>query len=405
MRHALEAVGSVRPQLVSVQVAEQAIPRMRDGVVFHAGPPIEPSQMCEPMRAAIAVGLKLEGVVVELREALRLLDAGEIELIPNHDAGCVGPMAGILTSSMPVWTVASRGGSAHAWSSLNEGSGAVLRYGADTPEVADRLRWMRDDLAPGLTRALDACGPVDLLELMADALAAGDELHHRTHAATRLLTQRLAPELASPHARFLAENHQTFLNVAMAASKLCLDAAPQIEGCALVTAIARNGVQVGVRLAGTGDRWFTGPAPLPDPVTLHPGFAPSDMCRDLGDSAIVEAYGLGAIAVSAAPSVGPSVGLPASGAIDRTDQLRPIFAGHHPDLEIPGHDGPRPAALGLDAHAIVELEIVPPIHTGIAHRKAGIGQIGGGVSRPPLEAFRAALDALVPMHNPPTKEL
>lgn len=386
---AAAALGAARPLLVDVVAAGHVVAHLAAGGACHAGPPIAPSAMCGPMRRALAVALALEGVGGSPEAALALVDEGAVELLPNHDCGGVAPMCGVVTASMPVLVARDAATGASAWCPLNEGSGRVLRYGADGEQVVARLRWMRDVLAPELARALQARGPLDLLELTARSLERGDEAHHRTRAGTGLLADALAPLEPSVDA-FVRGNDQFFLNVAMVLAKLALVCAEGVAGSALVTALARNGVEVGVRLSGTGERWFTGPAALPEPAALEPGFEPGDMQADLGDSAIVEAYGLGALAISAAPLVAPSVGLDAATIDARMALQRTIAAGEHPSLRLP--DGR--AILGVDARAVVRTGTVPPIHTGIAHRSPGVGQIGGGVTLPPLQAFAAAVRAL-----------
>ena len=387
---AVERLAAARPLLVDVLPAREVVPRLAAGGVSHAGPPIASTDMCAPMRAALGTALAIEGIAPDPAAALELADAGALDLIPNHDIGGVGPMSGVVTGSMPVLIGLDEATGTRAWCPLNEGSGKVLRYGADDDEVVERLRWMRDVLGPALERALDRTGPVDLLELQRRALLEGDECHHRTYAGTDLLLAALAAELPTEAADFIAGNHQFFLNVAMVAAKVATAAAAGVPGSALVTVVARNGVEVGVQLSGTGDAWFTGPAALPDPARLEPGYGPDDMQRDLGDSAIVEVYGLGALAIEASPLSAASVGLDAADAPAITARLRQIGAAEHPEL---GWGGER-AILGVDARAVVATGIVPPIHTGIAHRMPGIGQIGGGVTLPPLPAFHAAVGAL-----------
>jgi hypothetical protein len=309
--------------------------------------------------------------------------------MPNHDCGGVGPMSGVVTGSMPVLVARDEASGATAWCPLNEGSGKVLRYGADDDEVVSRLIWMRDVLAPELSRALAAHGPLELLELHARSLAKGDECHHRTDAGTQLIAEALAP-LSSEVDAFVRSNSQFFLNVAMVFAKLALVCADGVEGSSLVTVVARNGVEVGVKLSGTGSQWFVGPAALPDPAALYEGHTLDEMNPDLGDSAIIEVYGLGALAIGASPLSAPSVGLDPATIGERMASLRTIAAAEHPALALP--DGP--AILGVDARAVVQHGIVPPIHTGIAHRRPGVGQIGGGVTLPPLTAFAAAVAAL-----------
>jgi hypothetical protein len=389
-RDAVARLAAARPRLVDVVPAATVSAHHAAGGVTHAGPPIEPARMCAPMRAALGSALWLEGVAGSPAEALVLADDGQIPLLPNHDAGGVGPMAGVVTASMPVLLARDEATGKAAWCPLNEGSGAVLRYGADGPEVLDRLRWMRDALAPALREALDAGGPLDLLDLCARSLLLGDEAHHRTECGTALTLATLG-ELPGEVRAFIAGNGQFFLNLAMVFAKLALDCAADVPGSPVLTAIARNGVEVGIRVSGTGDAWFTGPAALPDPAKLFGGYAPQDMNPDLGDSAIVETYGLGALAVAASPEAAVSVGLdPAQiGAIDA--RLRQIAAGESDVLRFP--DG-RASILGVDARAVARTRIAPPVHTGIAHRRPGVGQIGGGVTHPPLSAFDAAVAAL-----------
>lgn len=392
---AVERLADARPLLVDVVPAREIVPHLAAGGACHAGPPIASQDMCAPMRAALGVALAMEGVASTPAAALALADAGEIPLLPNHDCGGVAPMSGVVTGSMPVLVAVDRASMTRAWCPLNEGSGRVLRYGADGPDVVERLDWMHRVLGRSLARALARTGPIDLIALQRRALLAGDELHHHTHHATRLLHGALAAHLPPRVSAFILGNHQFALNVAMVSAKVALEAAAGVDDAPLVTVVARNGVEVGVKLSGTGDRWFTGPAAAPDPARLEPGYGPADMQRDLGDSAIVEVYGLGALAVEAAPEAAPSVGLDPAAAPAIQARLRRIAAADHPALGWLTPTGERvPAILGVDATAVVRERIVPPIHTGIAHREPGVGQIGGGITLPPIEAFDAAVAEL-----------
>jgi len=390
---AVAALAAAAPQLVTVRPAGEVVPELAAGGVSHAGPPIEPAAMCAPMRRALGVALTLEGRAASADEALALLEAGEIPLHPNHDLGGVGPMSGAVTASMPVLVARDEATGKEAWCPLNEGSGRVLRYGGDGPEVVQRLGWMRDTLGPALAEALAQHGPLDLMEIQRRALAAGDECHHRTDAGSQLTHDALAPWLPADVAAFILGNSQFFLNLAMVAAKLATACAAGYAGSPLLTVLARNGVEVGIQLSGTGDRWFVGPAALPDPAALYPGRSPADMNPDLGDSAIIEVYGLGALALSASPLSAPSVGLDVADTEEIMGRLWQIAAAEHPALRLGGPDAPA-AILGVDARAVVATGIRPPVHTGIAHREPGVGQIGGGVTHPPFEAFTAAVEAL-----------
>ena len=386
---AVARLAAARPLVIDVVPASEVSSHHANGGVSHAGPPIEPQRMCAPMRAALGSALWLEGVAGTPQEALKLVEDGQIPLATNHDTGGVGPMAGVVNPSMPVWVARDEATGKVAWCPLNEGSGKVLRYGADGPEVLERLKWMRDVLAPSLRESLQR-GPLDLYDLHVKSLALGDEAHHRTENGTALTLEALAPEDPSV-ASFIASNGQFFLNLAMVFAKLALDCAANVPGSPVLTAIARNGVEVGIRVSGTGGRWFVGPAALPDPARLFDGYTPADMNPDLGDSAIVETYGLGALAVAASPIAAASVGIDPADSEAIEAALRTIAAGESPDIKYP--DG-RGAMLGIDARKVAATRISPPVHTGIAHRQPGVGQIGGGVTHPPLEAFDLAIEAL-----------
>ncbi|WP_445151046.1 DUF1116 domain-containing protein [Baekduia sp. Peel2402] len=391
---AVAALAAAAPMLVDVQPAGAVVPALTDGVVGHAGPPIHPSQMCAPMRTALGVALTIEGRAESKDEALVLLDSGEVEVRPNHDLGGVGPMSGAVTASMPVLVARDEATGKTAWCPLNEGSGKVLRYGADGPEVVERLKWMRDVLGPSLSSALAQHGPLDLLEIQRVALERGDECHHRTEEGTQLTYDALAPYLPDDVREFILGNGQFFLNLAMVSAKLAMVCASGVPGSPLLTVLARNGVQVGIQVSGLEGQWFSGPAALPDPAQLYAGYAMEDMNPDLGDSAIVEVYGLGAMALSSSPMSAPSVGLSYDLAPLLMQRFWKIAAAEHPTLRLAEPTGPAPAILGVDARVVAETGIRPPVHTGIAHREPGVGQIGGGVTHPPFEAFTAAMAAL-----------
>lgn len=392
---AFDRLAAARPLLVDVVPAGDVVPHLAAGGVSHGGPPIESTRMCAPMRQAIGVALTIEGVADTPEDALALVDAGAIPYVPNHDVGGVGPMSGAITKSMPLLIARDEATGLEAWCPLNEGSGKVLRYGADGPEVVDRLKWMRDVLGPSLATALQVIGPVDLLEIQREAILLGDEAHHRTEEATAIFAGLVRGHVPDDVQSFIEGNGQFFLNLAMVSAKLATNCAAGVEGSSLVTVVARNGVEVGVKLSGTGDQWFVGTAALPDPFNLYDGYGPLDMNPDLGDSAIVEVYGLGALAVAGSPVSAPSVGLDVDEIDDIDARLRPIAAGVHPDLTFIRRDGSvAKAMLGVDGRAVVATGQVPPIHTGIAHRKPGIGQIGGGITLPPFSAFVDAVEAL-----------
>jgi uncharacterized protein DUF1116 len=370
--------------------------------VLHAGPPLAWSRMCAPLQAAVLCAIRYEGWAANDDGARHLVEREQVALAPCHHWRAVGPMTGIITRSMPVFVVVDRAHDTRAHVTINEGLGKVLRFGADDASVIARLRWLASEAGPLLGAALRAAGGVPLRPLMAQALRMGDEMHQRNLAASALLARALMPHVARAGGRhhavarlaeFVAGNDQFFLNVAMAAGKVAADAAAGVADATLVTTMARNGTEFGIRVAALGDRWFT--APVETPVGLYfPGFGPDDANPDMGDSAIVETIGLGGVAMAASPAVARFVGAGGMAeALAITETMREISAGEHPHFRIPSQDE-RGAPVGIDVRRVVETGIAPLINTGIAGRRAGVGQVGAGVARAPLGCFTAALEAL-----------
>jgi len=392
-----------QPALVDVAAAREVIAGLGDSQrrILHAGPPIAWNAMCGPMRGAIQGAAVYEGWASSVDAVAAQVESGAIDLAPCHHHGAVGPMAGIISPSMPVFVVDNRAGGNRAYSNMNEGLGKVLRFGAHGGEVIARLRFMADIVAPSLRAALARTGPIELKPMMAQALTMGDEVHNRNAAATSLLFKRLAPaliesDLSRAHAAealgFIAGNDHFFLNVSMAACKAMLDAAANVPGSSLVTAMARNGVNFGVRLSGTGDAWFEAPANPVDGL-YFPGYSVADAAADLGDSAITETAGVGGFAMAAAPAIVRFVGGTSADALHHSLRMRAITQGANPTFTLPALDF-APAAAGIDARKVVDRGILPVINSGIAHREAGVGQIGAGVTTAPLGCFVAAIKAL-----------
>jgi Protein of unknown function (DUF1116) len=400
-REAVRRIVDGEPILVDVVPARRAIPELADRVILHAGPPIGWERMCGPMRGAVMGIAVFEGWAKDLDDAASSAAAGAFSFHPNHHHGAVGPMAGMTTGSQPLLVVENRSFGNRAYCAINEGLGKVLRYGGNDAEVLHRLRWIRDVLGPALGRALRECGGISLKPLIARGLTMGDEMHQRNVACSSLLLRQLAPALARTSKSgeelvacldFIGRNEQFFLNVAMAMGKALADPARNIEGCSVVTAMSRNGTDFGICVSGTGDRWFT--APVEMPVGLYfPGFSERDANPDMGDSAIVETIGLGAFAMAAAPAVVGYVGAGrASQAATFTRSMAEIVVGHNPAWTIPAMDFAG-VPTGIDIRLVVESGIPPTINTGIAHREPGVGQVGAGVAKAPLECFEEALVA------------
>ncbi len=405
-RTAVERMTAARPILKGLARAGDVIPGMRDRLLLHAGPPIEWERMSGPLRGAVIGALIFEGLARDEAGAVSLVEKGEIAFGPCHHHGAVGPMAGVISSSMQVYVVEDETHGHRTFSNLNEGYGKVLRYGAFSNEVLDKLRWMNGRFAAVLRNAVELLGGIDLRALIAEALHMGDEGHNRNKAGSLLFLKLLAPAIAnvSPEKslqaeilQFLGDNPLSVLNPVMAACKAMADAAHGIEGSTIVSTMARNGTDFGIRVSGLGDRWFTAPAQVPDGL-YFPGFSSADANPDIGDSTITETAGIGAFAMAAAPAIVTFIGGTPKDAVNATLEMYEITAAEHGQLTIPTL-GFRGTPVGIDLRKVVELGITPRVNTGIAHRQAGVGQVGAGLVRPPMEVFEAALVAFAEQYS------
>jgi hypothetical protein len=399
-RKAFAAFLGASPVLRGVAAARE-LPGMGERMLLHAGPPIEWRRMCGPMQGAIVGAILYEGWARHAEAARALAESGAVRFEPAHHHAAVGPMAGIVSPSMPVWIVEDTAGGKQAYSNFNEGLGKALRFGAYGPDVLARLKWIETVLAPTVGAALAALGGIELKPLMAQALTMGDEVHNRNAAASALLLRRLAGALVrvapSPGALaevldFISGNEHFFLNISMAACKAMLDAAHGVPRSSLVTAMARNGVEFGIRVSGLGERWFTAPAATIEGLYFA-GYSAADAARDLGDSAITETAGLGGFAMAAAPAIVKFVGGTPEDAIENSLRMREVTLGESNVFQLPALDF-RGTASGIDARRVVDSGIEPVINTGIAHREPGVGQIGAGLTRAPLACFVQAVVAL-----------
>ena len=390
-----------QPVLVGIGVARSELPGMGSRMILHAGPPIAWQDMCGPMQGAVIGAIVFEGWAADADSARRLVQGGSITFAPAHHHGAVGPMAGVISPSMPVWIVENAAGGNRAYSNLNEGLGKVLRFGANSAEVIKRLQWMAQDLAPALKAALAKHGPLELKPLIAQALQMGDEVHNRNAAASSLFLKKIVPSaLHSGHdaaaiadaVTFIAGNDHFFLNLSMAACKTMLDAAHGVAGSSLVTAMSRNGVRFGVRLSGTGEQWFEAPSPVVGGL-FFPSYGPEHAAPDMGDSSITETAGLGGFAMATAPAIVQFVGGTPQDAIANTREMRNITLGRNTAFTLPAMNFSGTPA-GIDARRVLDTNIMPIINTGIAHKEAGVGQIGAGITRAPLECFTQAVIAL-----------
>ena len=387
-------------KLVDVRPAAQALSLER-GTFLHAGPPLEWARASGPMRGALIGAVLLEGLADTPEQAEEQLAAGHYTLEPCHHRDAVGPMAGVVSPSMWMYELRDDVYDNTSWCSLNEGLGKVLRYGAYGPEVIDRLHWMTRVLGPLLQQSVRASGPFDIKSIIAQMLQMGDEGHNRNRAGSLMLLRELLPGLITADApsadiaevvRFSGANEHFFLNLGMPACKLATLAAHNIPGCTIVTTMARNGTDFGIRVSGAGEEWFVGPANTPEGLFLG-SFGPEDANPDIGDSAITETGGIGGFAMAAAPAIVKFVGGDVPFALEATQRMYGITEGEHTAYTVPILEF-RGTPTGIDVTKVVRTGILPQINTGMAGAVAGVGQVGAGLVTPPVQCFPAALASL-----------
>lgn len=398
-RRSLDALNNTEVVLHRVRRAGEVTSRVTGRHFLHAGPPLELADIPGPMRGAIIGGLLLEGEAKTVTEAEAIIDSGEVSISPCHDEGAVGAMAGIITPSTPV--VVAAAGDLRTFSPLNEGVQGAVRYGSYDDATLDRLRWLADVLAPALDQAVRSTDPIDLVALVAEGLRRGDDCHNRLVATSAALLVALTPGLlrgsgdrddAARVASVMAANGHFALPFAISAAKALALSAAGVEGSSVVTTMAGNGREFGIRVSGLGDRWFTVESPTGAPVLLD-GATMDDVTPTMGDSMISETAGFGAFAMTAAPAIMSFVGGDMALARDITARMRQITAGTSTRFLIPGEDF-RGTALGIDVHKVRATGIEPVINNGLAHREPGRGRVGAGITAVPVRPFVQASQAL-----------
>jgi len=378
---------AVQPAWVDVLPARDVVGNIGAGEILHSGPPVTWDRMSGAQRGAVQCAARFEGWTGK---------PSTFTFTPNHQCGGVGPMAGVVSPSMPVFVIEDRATRRRAYAALED---PRMNFGAFDDDAVALRRYWRDELAPSLGAAIRARGGLDLVPLIARALHRGDELHNRPAAATSLMLLDLIPDLLRTADRdvairtieYIHADEIFFLSLSMGAAKLIADAARDVALSTVVTAMSRNGTDFGIQVSATGDRWFTAPSPVAKGLFLA-GYSAKDAGGDMGDSAITETVGLGGFVLEGAPAINEMLGANAAEAAKAAHEMREITVAEHPVWTLPLLDF-RGAPLGIDIRKVVDTGILPIIDTAIAHRQPGHPIIGAGLTRPPFECFAQALRA------------
>ncbi|OJX47114.1 MAG: hypothetical protein BGO78_16680 [Chloroflexi bacterium 44-23] len=398
--YVVERFMEARPVATTMAKAIEVVPGLHENMLLHAGPPVTWERMSGPMRGAMIGALLFEGKAKNPEEAEKLLASGKIDFAPCNDHMASGPMAGVISPSQLVYVIENQTHGIKCFSNMNEGRGNVLRMGAYKEEVLNKLRLMESVVGPTVKSALEAMGGIDIRMIISKSLHMGDDGHNREDAASILWSIQMAPIIAkvakdtqTAHdvIKFLGENPLTMLNPIMAGCKTMTAAGDNVEGSTIVTVMARNGTDFGIKVSGLGNQWFTAQAPIVKAL-YFPGFKESDACRDIGDSTITETAGIGGFAMAAAPALVTFIGGVPRDATNTTLDMYEITFAEHKQFTIPALDF-RGTPTGIDILKVVEKQITPRVNTGVAHKDPGVGQVGGGVVSAPMKCFEDAVTA------------
>lgn len=379
---------AVRPQWVALRRARDQL-GLRDFDLLCAGPPLRDlAAPCAPVLNAAASAALLEGWASTPDQARDMVHSGRITLRPAQELDCVVPLADVVSPSM--WVQVVRDGTGlgrESCSPLNGGMANPMRVGMFTPAVVEHLRWLDQSFAPALQHALDQ--PIDLLALADEGLCAGDDCHGKTAAATRALAAALAQRLSAANSAtctdYLAQSPGFFLNLWMAASRCMLSAASGTPNASVVTAAAGNGLDFGIQLAGLPGRWFTHAADAPRVADSSAELKASSLGA-IGDSAIVDLLGLGAMKTLSKASAEPAAFAATWPGMDGMPRV--LLRARHPAME-------RAAPMMvLDARTIVRSAQEPLVSLGVVERTGQRGRLAGGFYRAPAALFAEALAAL-----------
>ncbi len=355
---ALRRLSTVRPAWIGLAEACVAV-GLGPRTVLHAGPPYKPDQnIPKPVLSAAAVAAVFEGWADSLAEAHVAIADGEVDFRPAQDCGVVTPLAAVVSGSMQLQVIEDLSGSGRpAYAPLNGGMQNDLRFGVADEQTLERLHFLNDSFATEISGTLSE--PIPLLPIADEALEKGDDCHGKTANATRLLNSVIANH-------FLATADSFFLNLWMAASKCIMSAAEGTPASSIVTAMAGNGCDFGIQIAGLPGLWHTVPAT--PPVLQGGNSALMTPLNATGDSAIIETFGLGGMYQAGVRSD-----------LKRID---------HPDFN---HVSVR---AGFSANDVIGKKQPPIVSLGVLDAAGVNGLVARGFYSPPLPVFQDALNAL-----------
>ena len=392
----MEIMTKARPKWVDVRPAREVIPGMTDNMVLVPGPPLPVEKMTKPIRTSVCGAVMHEKLAASMEEAWMMVTDGRVVIEPAQNHQCANAACMVVSASMPVIVAEDSLTGEKGYAPIHPGGNPkVLRWGFYDEEVERDLSYMRDHMGPALGEAVRRAGGIDLVTVLAKTAGMGDENHNRQPAASMCMALMLIPnmlELEDPERshliRELAANDRFFLHPMMAGVESITSAIKKIPLSTVMAGMAGNGVEFGIQLAGTGNKWYTCEAPVIHGIMLNPSNTEKDLLGYLGDSCVTEVYGLGGMSAIAGPAYLRMTGSNIIEAKSRTEKARAVSLGEHTFAPIPWDDF-RGFPVGIDVRKVVGLNILPISHGGSALKKGGQG--GAGAAELPIECFKEAL--------------
>ena len=388
------------PVWVDILPAGEVIDGLGDYTILHSGPPIDYDDMVMLHRRGMVSGCLFEGWAKTEEEAIALIKSGKIKIESALDHNTVGAGTGIITKSVAMIVIEDRvtGKRAATFPAEGEFQGGFCGWGLYSEGIANNLRVMREEWLPVMRAAVKKMGGLPIKPILAESMQMGDENHTRQTASDLLFDKKVLPAIFSldedkekllAAIRYIVETPRFFHCFGQGASRTALLGADGTKYSTMVTAVCGNGVEFGIKIAGLPGKWFTAPAPMMKGKYTSSSFTEKDQLPWIGDSCVVECYGMGGLAASASPIVGNLRGLSLNECIAISREMENICISRNPNFPVPnlGFDF---LPCGIDAVKVLETGITPEIHGGMFNYQGGL--IGAGSARVPFACFEKAME-------------
>ncbi len=400
-QRAIDNIINSDPCWIDIRPAGEVVEGLTDRMIIHSGPPIAYEDMVALHQRGMRNACLLEGWAKTEEQADRLLRGGEIALSSALDHNTVGAGTGIITRSIAMMVVEDRASGRVAATFPAEGDfeGGFNGWGRYSPEIAENLRHMRQELFPPMADMLRRRGGVALKPILSESFQMGDENHTRQTAADMIILKQCVmdfidmdypPQVLKAVMRYFSRTPRMFHCLGQGAARSAMLSNVGMPYSTMVTAVCGNGVEFGIKVAGLGERWFTAPSPYLEGRYTSSKYTKADALPWIGDSCVVECAGMGGMAAAASPIVSLLRGQKLRDSIAQTREMEKICIGKNHNFSIPNLDFDF-LPVGIDIRLVLKTGICPIVHGGNFHKDGGL--IGAGTARVPMECFQKAMKA------------